>query len=74
MAKDKGPDLKKFMGKRISVKLNGSRSVTGRLSGFDVFGNLTIEEATQEVGKERIELGVMVIRGNSVVELGILDR
>ena len=75
MPKDKGPDLKKFMGKRMSIKLNGNRSITGRLTGFDVFMNLTLEEAQEEVSAtERHELGVMVVRGSSVLEMGVLDR
>jgi small nuclear ribonucleoprotein G len=74
MPKDKGPELKKFMGKRVSVKLNGSRTVLGRLTGFDVFMNLTLEEAEESLGAaESRPIGIMVIRGSSVVEIGSLD-
>ena len=74
MPKDKGPELKKFMGKRITVKLNGNRAVLGRLTGFDVFMNLTLEEAEETVSAtESRPIGIMVIRGNSVVEIGTLD-
>jgi small nuclear ribonucleoprotein G len=71
----KGPDLKKFLGKRVSVKLNGSRAVTGKLSGFDVFMNLTLEDTHEDVSAiERRALGVMVVRGSSVLELAQVDR
>jgi small nuclear ribonucleoprotein G len=74
MPKEKGPDLKKFMGKRLQVKLNGSRTVLGRLTGFDVFMNLTLEEAEESVSAtETRPIGVIVIRGSSVVEMGTLD-
>ena len=64
----KPPDLKKFFGKRMSVSLNGGRTVSGRLTGFDVFMNLTLEEATEEISAvERRELGVMVVRGNCIM-------
>jgi small nuclear ribonucleoprotein G len=64
----KPPDLKKFFGKRMSVSLNGGRIVTGRLTGFDVFMNLTLEETTEEISaSERRELGVMVVRGNCIM-------
>jgi small nuclear ribonucleoprotein G len=64
----KPPDLKKFFGKRMSISLNGGRVVSGRLTGFDVFMNLNLEEATEEIeGSERRDLGVMVVRGNSIM-------
>lgn len=34
-ARVNGPDLKKFMEKRLTVKLNGARTVTGVLRGYD---------------------------------------
>ena len=75
------------MTKRLAIKMNGPRHVVGRLSGFDVFMNLVVEEA-EEVrvpsgasasaaaagsGGERIPIGVMIIRGNSIIELQCLD-
>ncbi len=74
MPKDKGPELKKFMGKRMQIKLNGNRTVLGRLTGFDVFMNLTLEEAEESVSAtETRAVGIIVIRGSSVVEMGVLD-
>jgi len=71
----KGPDLKKFLGKRVSVKLNAGLQVWGKLSGFDVFMNLTLEDVQEEVSAtERRALGTMVVRGSSVVELSQMDR
>lgn len=61
MPKEAQPELKKYMSKRLSIKLNGNRTVTGRLSGFDVFMNLVLEEAIEEVSAtEKHEIGVMV--------------
>jgi small nuclear ribonucleoprotein G len=54
------PDLKKYMAKQLRIKLNGNRVVTGRLSGFDMFMNLVVEEAAEEVGGAKTDLGVMV--------------
>jgi small nuclear ribonucleoprotein G len=42
------PELGKYMEKRVSVKLNAGRLVTGRLRGFDVFMNLVLDEAVEE--------------------------
>ena len=35
-----GPDLKKYMDKTLSVKMNGNRKVQGKLIGYDQFLNL----------------------------------
>ncbi|KAM7447804.1 hypothetical protein ABFA07_004140 [Porites harrisoni] len=74
MSKTHPPELKKYMDKRLSLKLNGSRHVTGVLRGFDPFMNLVLDEAVEEVSaQEKHNIG-MVIRGNSIVTMEALDR
>ncbi|EFB29968.1 hypothetical protein PANDA_005106, partial [Ailuropoda melanoleuca] len=41
------PELKAFMGKKLSLKLNGGRHVQGILQGFDPFMDLVIEECVE---------------------------
>ena len=72
--REQPPDLKKFMGKRLSVKLNGARRVVGRLSGFDVFMNLVLEEACEvRAAGEEVAMGILIVRGNSVVQMECLE-
>ncbi|KAI8628874.1 hypothetical protein F5Y19DRAFT_485230 [Xylariaceae sp. FL1651] len=69
------PELKKYLDKRLFVQLNGSRKVIGVLRGYDVFLNIVLDDAVEEKeggGKDR--LGMVVIRGNSVVMLEALER
>jgi len=74
MGNDK-PELKKFMDKRLSVKVNGNRRVSGILRGFDQYMNLVLDEAIEEVSaQERLEIGMIVLRGNSVVMIEPLER
>jgi len=69
------PELKKYMEKRLFVQLNGNRKVIGILRGYDVFLNVVLDEAVEEKpGGERVRLGMVVIRGNSVVMLEALER
>ncbi|KEF58996.1 small nuclear ribonucleoprotein G [Exophiala aquamarina CBS 119918] len=69
------PELKKYMEKRLFVQLNGNRKVIGILRGYDVFLNIVLDEAVEEKpGGERERLGMVVIRGNSVVMLEALER
>jgi len=74
-AKAGGPDLKKYMDKRLSIKLNADRNVSGILRGFDQFMNLTLDEAEEQISETEINaLGMIVIRGNSVIQIECLDR
>ncbi|KAF9197833.1 hypothetical protein BGZ49_001565 [Haplosporangium sp. Z 27] len=69
------PELKKYMDKHVFVQLNGARKVTGVLRGFDPFMNLVLDEAVEETNPaEKTSIGMIVIRGNSVVVLEALDR
>ncbi|EEQ84742.1 Serine/threonine-protein kinase smg1 [Blastomyces dermatitidis] len=69
------PELKKYMEKRLFVQLNGNRKVIGILRGYDVFMNIVLDEAVEEKnGGEKVRLGMVVIRGNSVVMLEALER
>jgi small nuclear ribonucleoprotein G len=63
------------MEKRLFVQLNGARKVIGILRGYDVFLNIVLDEAIEEKANgERVRLGMIVIRGNSVVMLEALER
>jgi len=75
MSKSYGPDLKKYMDKNMIVKLNGNRKISGILRGYDQFMNLVIDNTIEEVsGSERNEIGMVVIRGNSVVMIEPLEK
>jgi small nuclear ribonucleoprotein G len=70
----KGPDLKRYMDKNLSLTLNGKRIVKGVLRGYDQFMNLVLEEASEIVSSasEEKQIGTVVIRGNSVTQFEIL--
>ncbi|ORM40993.1 Protein transport protein SEC23 [Babesia sp. Xinjiang] len=69
-----GPDLRRYMEKRLDVHLNGSRHVVGVLRGYDTFMNIVLDNALQIEGEEQIKLGMVVIRGNSIVFWECLDK
>eukprot|EP00484_Ammonia_sp_Unknown_P028294 CAMPEP_0197028824 /NCGR_PEP_ID=MMETSP1384-20130603/8421_1 /TAXON_ID=29189 /ORGANISM="Ammonia sp." /LENGTH=78 /DNA_ID=CAMNT_0042457885 /DNA_START=68 /DNA_END=304 /DNA_ORIENTATION=+ len=74
MPKVQGPDLKKYMDQRMRVLLNGKREVTGVLRGFDQFMNLVLDDAQEIVSKkEKNDIGVVVIRGNSIIQMELLE-
>ena len=59
------------MEKNVSVKMNGNRKVNGTLRGYDQFMNLVLDNATED-GNDTKNIGQIVIRGNSVVQLEII--
>ena len=71
MSKHTGPDLKKYMEKNVSVKLNGNRLIKGTLRGYDQFMNLVLDNAS-EAGDEAKKYRMIVVRGNSVVQLEVV--
>ncbi|KAG5869743.1 hypothetical protein JTB14_033374 [Gonioctena quinquepunctata] len=75
MSKAHPPELKKFMDKKLCLKLNGGRQVTGILRGFDPFMNLVVDESIEECRDgSKNNIGMVVIRGNSIVMVEALDR
>ena len=70
-----GPDLKKYMDKRLAIKLNGNRTINGTLRGFDQFMNLVLDETVEQVtATEQNSIGMVLIRGNSIVMIEALEK
>uniref|UniRef100_A0A8C6WIB7 Small nuclear ribonucleoprotein G n=1 Tax=Neogobius melanostomus TaxID=47308 RepID=A0A8C6WIB7_9GOBI len=61
MSKAHPPELKKFMDKKLSLKLNGGRHVQGILRGFDPFMNLVVDESLEMgPGGQQNSIGMVV--------------
>ncbi|KAG7641844.1 LSM domain eukaryotic/archaea-type [Arabidopsis suecica] len=67
------PDLKKYMDKKLQIKLNANRMVTGTLRGFDQFMNLVVDNTVEVNGNDKTDIGMVVIRGNSIVTVEALE-
>nr|CAB3500525.1 unnamed protein product [Digitaria exilis] len=55
------------------VKLNANRVVIGTLRGFDQFMNLVVDNTVEVNGNDKTDIGMVVIRGNSVVMIEALE-
>uniref|UniRef100_A0A3B1IKU3 Small nuclear ribonucleoprotein G n=1 Tax=Astyanax mexicanus TaxID=7994 RepID=A0A3B1IKU3_ASTMX len=61
MSKAHPPELKKFMDKKLSLKLNGGRHVQGILRGFDPFMNLVVDDCLEmSPGGQQNTIGMVV--------------
>ncbi|KAF9594420.1 hypothetical protein IFM89_031022, partial [Coptis chinensis] len=59
--------------KCLAVKLDANRLVVGTLRGFDQFMNLVLENTIEMNGNDKNDIGMVVIRGNSVVMIEALE-
>ena len=66
-----GPDLKKYMDKKLQLVLNGQRKVG--VMRDDQFMNVVLE-SRESARRRPTPIGVVVIRGNSIVRFEILDQ
>jgi len=71
MPKLQPPELKKFMDKKLSLVLNQNRHVTGTLRGFDQFMNIVLDQTVDM--KAKTDIGMVVIRGNSIITIEALE-
>ena len=71
MSKVNPPELKKYMDRKVSITLNANRHVTGVLRGFDQFMNIVLDQTVDD--KEKSEIGMVVIRGSSIILMECLE-
>uniref|UniRef100_A0AAX7SL47 Small nuclear ribonucleoprotein G n=1 Tax=Astatotilapia calliptera TaxID=8154 RepID=A0AAX7SL47_ASTCA len=67
MSKAHPPELKKFMDKKLSLKLNGGRHVQGILRGFDPFMNLVVDDCL-EMGPGGQQNTIGMVQSDGLVE------
>ena len=61
--------LEKSINKRISLLLKDNRILDGKLTGYDEYMNMVLED-TEETKDEQVRrIGTVVLRGNNVVTI-----
>ena len=61
--------LEKSINKRISLLLKDNRILDGKLTGYDEYMNMVLED-TEETKDENVRrIGTVVLRGNNVVAI-----
>ena len=64
--------LEKNIDKRVSLLLKDGRILEGKLTGFDEYMNMVLEETTERTADEERRLGTVVLRGNNVVSIALV--
>ena len=62
----------KSMDKRISLLLKDNRILEGKLTGYDDYMNMVLEDTEERSQDQERRLGTVVLRGNNVVSIAIL--
>ena len=63
--------LNKTMGKKVSLLLKDGRVLEGKLSGYDDYLNLTLDETAETHEDLQRRLGTVIVRGNTVVSISL---
>lgn len=64
--------LEKSLDKRITLLLKDSRVLEGKLTGFDDYMNMVLEDTEETTAEQNRRLGTVVLRGNNVVSISTL--
>ncbi|KAJ9051409.1 hypothetical protein DSO57_1004819 [Entomophthora muscae] len=62
------------MDKRLYITMNADRKISGILRGYDPFTNLVLDESFVHSPYDKVAIGNIVIRGNSIVSIEPIDR
>ena len=69
-----GPDLKKYGDKKLQIRLNGRRKITGTMIGYDHFMNVVLDNTIEHRGKETKEIGKVMLRGNNIIMWECIEK
>ena len=63
--------LEKSMNKNISLLLKDNRVLEGKLTGYDEYMNLVLDDVEENKDETKRRLGKIILRGNNVVSISM---
>jgi small nuclear ribonucleoprotein len=64
--------MEKTLNKKVSLLLKDNRVLEGKLTGYDEYMNMVLEETEERTVDQTRRLGVVILRGNNVVSIAPL--
>jgi small nuclear ribonucleoprotein len=64
--------LEKSMNRKISLLLKDNRILEGKLTGYDDYMNMVLEDTEERTSDQTRRLGTVILRGNNVVSISPL--
>ncbi|HUT26735.1 MAG TPA: LSM domain-containing protein [Methanomassiliicoccales archaeon] len=64
--------MEKTLNKKVSLLLKDSRVLEGKLTGYDEYMNMVLEDTEERNADQVRRLGMVILRGNNVVSISPL--
>jgi small nuclear ribonucleoprotein len=64
--------MEKTLNKKVSLLLKDNRVLEGKLTGYDEYMNMVLEETEERTVEQTRRLGMVILRGNNVVSIAPL--
>jgi small nuclear ribonucleoprotein len=61
--------LEKSVNQKLSLLLKDGRLIDGKLSGYDEYMNMVLEDVEETHGETKRRIGTIILRGNNVVSI-----
>lgn len=63
--------LQRSVNQNLNLLLKDGRIIEGKLSGYDEYMNMVLEEVEESYGDTKRRLGTIILRGNNVVSISL---
>ena len=63
--------LEKSVNQKLALLLKDGRIIDGKLSGFDEYMNMVLDDVEEINGETKRRLGTIILRGNNVVSISL---
>jgi small nuclear ribonucleoprotein len=64
--------MEKTLNKKVSLLLKDNRVLEGKLTGYDEYMNMVLEDTEERTVDQTRRLGTVILRGNNVVSIAPL--
>jgi small nuclear ribonucleoprotein len=61
--------LEKTLNQRLSLLLKDGRVLEGKLTGFDDYMNMVLEDCEEHREESQRRLGTVILRGNNIISI-----
>ena len=61
--------LERNLSKHVEIRLKDGRFLEGKLTGFDDYMNLVLEDTTETFEDTERKLGIVILRGNNLISI-----
>ena len=64
--------LEKSVNQKLSLLLKEGRPIEGKLSGYDEYMNMVLEDVEETNEETKRRLGTIILRGNNIVSISFV--